>query len=207
VGKITIQDVLVKLIVTNRPHKRVVHVGASTGQEVIHYLNAGFDDITLIEPIPEIVDTLNAQFGDNDRIKIIQALVLDSIRDVDFHLANNQGMSSSIYEEINNDMHNIHYIGKMTLKSTTLDLLLEWDHRDIDLLVVDTQGAEAEVFAGGQRALERTKAILTEASLTPLYEGACVFDDLLSVIPKTFELEGLYLNDRGTGDALFLCRA
>jgi FkbM family methyltransferase len=57
--------------------------------------------------------------------------------------------------------------------ATTLDAWADVAEVDgIDLLKLDVQGAEADVLAGGDATLQRTRLILCELSVAPLYEGA-----------------------------------
>jgi FkbM family methyltransferase len=48
----------------------------------------------------------------------------------------------------------------------------------IDFLKVDAQGAEVEIFKGGERLLRGTVAIQTEVCFAPLYEGQPLFAEI-----------------------------
>ena len=64
---------------------------------------------------------------------------------------------------------------------TTLDAALA-DFPTIDLLKIDVQGYEAQVFAGAHQTLQRTKVILVEVMYRPYYESALDFGELLNLI-------------------------
>ncbi len=48
----------------------------------------------------------------------------------------------------------------------------------IDLIKIDVQGLEHLVIEGGAETLSRTKAVFTEVSFRPLYEGSSVFHEI-----------------------------
>jgi len=179
----------------------VVHVGASTGAEVDHYIASGVEKIVLIEPIPSIAQGLAEKWGSGNKVVIYECACMDYDGEVEFHIADNQGMSSSIYATPNHDMHRCNFIDKIIVPCATLDGLFE--KMNVDLLVIDAQGSEHKVLAGATETLANTKYVFTEASRTPLYEGACTFQDIRTILSDRFDLVETYFNERGTGDALF----
>lgn len=195
----------IETIIDSLRPKSIVHVGASTGAEVPHYLSAGADNIVLIEPIPDICNSLRSEWGSDARIAIHECVCLDAPNDVQFHIAANQGMSSSIYGVPNLNMHQCNFIDVINVKGEMLDNIPTPDR--INLLVIDAQGSEDKVLLGASKTLAKTDYIFCEASLTPLYEGACIMDDLTRILDSHFELVGTFLNDRGTGDVLFRWKA
>ncbi len=81
----------------------------------------------------------------------------------------------------------------------------------IDLLKIDTQGAELRVLKGGMRGLERVRLIWIEVSFRPLYEGSAVLSDVYAFLrSQGFRLYSLHEGFRGVdgellqADALFL---
>ena len=76
----------------------IVHVGANTGQEIQLYAKHGLS-VIWIEPIPEVFDSLEANLSGVQKQIAIKALVTDvDNAEYEFHLANNNGASSSILE-------------------------------------------------------------------------------------------------------------
>jgi len=181
--------------------RTVVHVGASTGAEVDHYIASGVEKIVLIEPIPSIAQGLAEKWGSGNKVVVYECACMDYDGEIEFHIADNQGMSSSIYATPNNEMHRCNFIDKITVQCATLDGLFE--EMNVDLLVIDAQGSEHKVLDGAKDTLTKTKYIFCEASRTPLYEGACTFQDIRTILSDRFDLVETYFNDRGTGDALF----
>ncbi len=51
-----------------------------------------------------------------------------------------------------------------------------------DLLKIDIQGGEANVFENGARAMAQTLAVITEVSAIPLYEGQPLLDDQMRAL-------------------------
>src|SRR5262249_10321553 len=65
----------------------------------------------------------------------------------------------------------------------TLDRFAEQAGVDrVDLLKVDTQGSELQVFRGGSKVLQRTRAIWVELSFKQLYAGACLVHEVIEYL-------------------------
>ncbi len=102
---------------------------------------------------------------------------------------------------------------KVTVQVRPLDdIVRECRLERIDLLKVDVQGAELEVFRGAGETLKRTRFIHSEIAFTSLYEGQPVFHEVYEYLRKDFELLGLsgVVCDRQgnpiQGDATFVNR-
>lgn len=193
--------VKVETIVDQIKPKNVIHVGASTGAEVNHYLSSGVEKLVLVEPIPSIAQGLVERWGSDNRVAIYECACMDYDGEIEFHIADNEGMSSSIYATPNPQMHRCNFINKIIVPCTPLDGLYE--DMNVDLLVIDAQGSEDKVLAGAKNTLAKTSFVFCEASETPLYEGACTFADVSRILSDRFDLVSTYFNERGTGDALF----
>ena len=62
----------------------------------------------------------------------------------------------------------------------------------IDLLKVDVQGYEREVFGGARAVLARTRALLLEVNYVQHYEGAPTFDEVYTIVRDAgFSLSGV----------------
>jgi len=63
------------------------------------------------------------------------------------------------------------YVGTETVQVHPLDHLCPLNSTDRVLLKVDVQGYESQVLAGALRVLEGCRAVMSEMSLVPLYDG------------------------------------
>lgn len=156
----------------------VVHVGANLGQEREIYSGHGLR-VIWIEPIPEIYSRLSANIRRFRNQIAYQALVTDvDDREYDFHIASNNGGSSSIFD-LKRHLElwpEVGYTKSVRLRSTTLPTLFakeRIDARRYDALIMDTQGSELLVLRGSLPILRRFKFIKTEVPDFESYAGCC----------------------------------
>lgn len=161
----------------------LVHVGANRGQEIEKY--AKFDlDVLWVEPIPEVFEQLKNNLKGHKKQKAIQALITDiDDKKYQFHIANNNGASSSIFDlkEHKEIWPSVHMSKTISLKSTTLSTLFEREQLDLanyQGLVMDTQGSELLVLQGAQPLLQHFKFIKTEVADFEIYKGGCQLIDI-----------------------------
>lgn len=161
----------------------VVHVGANIGQERELYRAYGLR-VIWIEPIPEVFERLSANIRDFNNQRAFQALVTDvDDQEYEFHIANNDGQSSSILElkQHKDIWPGVHYKQSMILKSITLFSLFlreQLDASNYQALIMDTQGSELLVLKGSLPILDGFQFIKTEVSDFESYEGCCQLCDL-----------------------------
>ena len=161
----------------------VVHVGANTGQERLIYDKEGLN-VLWIEPIPSVFDTLVANIRALPKQRAVCALVTDRDGvDTPFHIANNDGKSSSILElKHHADIYpDIKFKSSITLKSTTLATLFAREGlnpADYGALVMDTQGSELLVLQGAVPLLRSFEYIKTEVADFESYAGCCQLADI-----------------------------
>ena len=167
--------------------KGVIHVGANTGQEIALYAHHGLS-VVWIEPIPDVFKNLESNLsGVPDQIAIKGlATDLDGV-EYPFHLANNNGASSSILDlNLHQDIWpDVTYEKTMTLTSKTLTTLLKEYYIDLhkyDMLVIDTQGSELLVLKGALPILSHFKYIQTEVPDFEAYKDCCQLKDLQSFL-------------------------
>lgn len=147
----------------------MIHVGANSGQERILYEKYGLR-VVWIEPIPEVFETLKARIKRYPRQSAFQGLITDQ-DDLEyaFHVANNDGESSSILElKLHKDIWpEVSYDRTIILRGTTLISLLTREGieaSDYDALVMDTQGSELLVLKGAAPILHTFNFIKTEVT-------------------------------------------
>ena len=190
----------------------LIHVGANSGHEFDSYCRAGLGSVVYIEPIPEVFARLEQRVGKAAGHHAIQALCTDRDgEEVAFHVASNNGLSSSIFPFGSHaDRHpHVTYQATLRLKTTTLDrIIFETPGLRPDLLdclVVDVQGAEAKVLAGGMRTLQLCRFVFVEISEGGLYEGDAPYPEIVAMLARAgFLLKSLDLNRHGWGNAFFV---
>lgn len=166
----------------------VIHIGANSGQERDGYLDSGLK-VVWIEPIPEIFNDLSKNIEGYPNQIAIQGLVSDKDGvEYNFHIANNKGESSSIFEfKHHKDIWpGINYEQTIKLKSKTLPTILRnLDGLDIsqyDALVLDTQGSELLILKGAIPILQGFNFIKVEVADFEAYEGCCQLSDIQSFL-------------------------
>jgi FkbM family methyltransferase len=165
----------------------LVHVGAHLGQERDLYSQYGLN-VLWIEPLGELFRELEKNIAALPRQRAVQCLVTDR-DDVEypFHVASNDGASSSILElHLHRDIwREITYTRTTTMKSKTLATIfaeLGQPRADYDALVMDTQGSELLVLKGAEPLLPQFKYIQTEVADFEAYKGCFQLADIESYL-------------------------
>ncbi len=172
-----------------RHAKGVIHVGANSGQERDQYAALGLP-VVWIEPIPEVFAKLTANLRGFPRQRAVQALVTDR-DDVEynFHVANNSGASSSIFDfGLHKDIWpEVGYERTIKITSKTLARVLEEEKVDVaryDVLVMDTQGSELLVLKGAEPLLPHFSFIKTEVPDFESYAGCVQLPELTEFLVR-----------------------
>lgn len=167
----------------------VIHVGANTGQERDLYERYGLR-VVWIEPIPEVFATLKANLEGFYRQRAFEYLVTDQDdAEYPFHIANNNGASSSILDlkQHRDIWPTVAYTETIALKSVTLTSLLQSERIDpteYDALIMDTQGSELLILKGAEPVLHNFKYIKTEVPDFESYAGCCQLTDIDSFLTQ-----------------------
>lgn len=187
----------------------IIHIGAHLCEERDLYKTTGHvrdDQILWIEGNPEIVDTVRKNL-DSD-VYIIQGLVSDCEREVQFMVTNNGQSSSFLPLEMHRVYHPYVYeVKKIALRTTTLPALLELHKKDVsgyDFLAMDIQGAEYHALLGMQGYLHNFDHIYLEVNDEELYKGGGLFQEVRAFLEERgFELIEKVMTDWKWGDAYF----
>jgi FkbM family methyltransferase len=161
----------------------VIHVGANTGQEREVYASHGLN-VLWVEPIPTTFEILVSNITTLSNQRACRYLLTNRDgMEVNLHVANNDGQSSSIlglakHRALWPDVDYTHDI-KMT--SITLERLIELEGVDLNkygALVLDTQGSELMVLEGGRSVLRSFRFVKTEVADFEAYAGCCQLSEL-----------------------------
>jgi FkbM family methyltransferase len=168
----------------------IVHVGAHLAEELAAYEALSPEIIVWIEADPEIyrrlVDAVGCRGSPAVRHICVNALIADTAgRDHKFYHFSNDGQSSSVFRSAENlrlTWPDVFETGRqLTLKSETLcDALTRIGiaPEQLDILVLDIQGAELMALEGTGEYLRHVKFLEVEVSTIPIYQGAPLFRDL-----------------------------
>lgn len=158
----------------------IIHVGASTGQEYIEYSKHGLKDQIWIEAIPEVYERLRRRLSFDPYVMCLNACVSDVTgKEVTFHVANNEGQSSS-YLELGHHLKihpEVHYVREFKTKTITLDDLIP-DASAYQFLAADVQGAELDVLKGATETLKNINYLYLEVNKKETYTGCATIDQI-----------------------------
>jgi FkbM family methyltransferase len=201
----------------DRVPKGVFQVGASSGGEIKGFIAQGIETGIFVEPLPDAYQELKKATSSQPGYFPINAVCMDvAEKKCNFYVSSSGGASSStlkpsghltVHPEVTFDSQPI------TLESTTVDQIVA-DFKDhgrediiasIDLLYLDTQGAELSVLKGATRFLNQVQYVFTEVSTGGLYENDVNHRALTEYLDSQgFSLVFLYMNKHGWGDALYV---
>ena len=165
----------------------LIHVGANLGQERELYARYSLR-VLWVEPLPDIFERLCENIKTFPKQTAVNHLLTDQDgAEYLFHIASNDGASSSLLEPVRHKtlIPNVLFESTITLKSITLDSLLPQlgeSSRSYQTLVVDTQGSELMVLKGAVRTLTQLKFVLAEAADFEAYAGCAQVDELTSYL-------------------------
>jgi FkbM family methyltransferase len=216
-------NILKKLIGKNNP--TIIEVGAHLGTDTRKMLEQFPEaQIYCFEPDPRAHYILEKYCSDL-RFQLIKKAVSDSVRDeVTFYQAHSSDNLDAMLEKYSwideKDFldYKLNRCGASSLKkghealseentitvsTTTLDVWAAQNHiQDVDLIWIDVQGAEREVFNGAAELLGRTEYIWTEYGETA-YEGGMSREETEELLSLNFKAINKKFFPRKKGDLLF----
>ncbi|MES1981391.1 MAG: FkbM family methyltransferase [Pseudomonadota bacterium] len=201
----------------NRVPRGVFQVGASAGQEINGFIAQGIGTGIFVEPLPGAYQSLKETVSRQPGYFAVNAMCADVAgKKCNFYVSSGVGASSSTlkpsghlaaHPEVGFDT------APIILDSTTVDQIAADFRADmrsdvvdsIDLLYMDTQGAELNVLKGADQLLGQILYVFTEVSHGGLYENDVSLKELTDYLDtRGFSLVFTYLNKHGWGDALYI---
>lgn len=164
--------------------KGVLHIGAHYGQEDQIYRNKNIKNIMYFEPL-----TKNFNVLENNVPKgtILHKIALgNEEKKMIMHVeSSNSGMSSSLLKPKHHIVQYPHIVFNETEEVDVRRLDdIEFNRNDFNLINIDVQGFELEVFKGAEKTLESVDYIISEINNTHLYEGGALIEDLKIFLSK-----------------------
>lgn len=159
----------------------ILHIGAHLGQEADFYSQLR-KPVIWIEALPHLYEELKINIAKYPNQKAICALLGEENNEsVKFHVANNEGASSSIYEPNLDLLPPFKMQSSVDLPMNRLDRLFkssimsQYDH-----WVVDVQGAELSVISGAGNLIDFCNSIVVEGKEDSYYLGGTKYSQLES---------------------------
>jgi FkbM family methyltransferase len=189
----------------------ILDVGANTGQFATSMRYLGYyGNIMSFEPIPEVFATLSETMGGDAKwIGYNMALgETDEVRDFNV-------MMSTVYSSFNRPIDieggSNRVVRTVPVKVCRLDSFLGTRDLGRTLLKVDTQGHDMPVLRGLGSMLDSVRAIQTEVSVNPLYEGIPHMDEVVEFLrhksfkPAFFSPVGGRMRDLSAREFEYIC--
>jgi FkbM family methyltransferase len=181
----------------------VLHIGGHFAEEAKGYKDAGISRVTFIEGDPTVYVTMMQHLSNFPEYEGLCFLLSKEKGFENFHIASNNGASSSLLEPKSHLFlePKIKFKPAIQLPVVTLDSL---NLGQFDLIVLDVQGAEELVLQGGRNTFEQAKALWIEVSTGELYEGNTLPSNLIYELSENFTPVHLSMGSKLWGDVLFL---
>lgn len=173
----------------------VFDVGANTGQFAQALREDGFHGrIVSFEPLAEARGKLLSASKKDPLWEVApQGAIGSEDGEIAIHVANNS-VSSSVLNMLHAHAEiapNSRYVGSERVPLWRLDSVANkyFQPGSVPFLKIDTQGYEDRVLTGANRVLDRFVGVQLEMSLIPLYEGQCLFSEMIDRLQSAgFEL-------------------
>lgn len=170
--------------------KGVLHIGASEGQEAPEYARQGIQEMLFIEAIPSVYNVLKEKISQYPRAIALNECIGDEDgKEVQFHIANNGGQSSSYLEfGTHKQQHpTVDFIETVTMFTKRIDtiyndLLIPKDK--YDFLNIDLQGCELFALKGMGDLLWNFKYAYIEINTAEVYKGCAQVGEIDSYLGK-----------------------
>lgn len=186
--------------------KTILDVGSLNGIESVKFTEKLPNcNVHTFEPNEESYNNVLISTEGINKIKVHNVAVSDFKGESDFYITyDNMGGSSLLEPSI------IHKTGpnisKTTVSVVRLDeFCYENNITEVNVLWMDVQGSELNIFKGMGDILNDVKAIYVECSMIPYYKGASHKDEVIEYLTKyNFELVSETHHDNYEGDFMFL---
>jgi FkbM family methyltransferase len=185
--------------------KGVLHIGAHYGQEHGLYKRHGIENISYFEPLQNNFEKLQENVVDGSNLYRV-ALGNENKKTKMFVETVNQGMSSSILEP-KVHLTQYPYIKFESTEEVDMKRLDDMgiDDKKYNMIVIDVQGYELEVFKGSSNFLKKIDYIFSEINRDEVYENCVRVEELSDFLSSYgFELSEHNWVGGSWGEALYI---
>ena len=164
----------------NAEIRGVIHIGAHFGQEYDMYKKHNIKNLMFFEPLVANYRELLKNIPKNDNIKTFNIALGDAVGNkVMFVETANNGQSSSILEPGTHlDLYpNITFDNREVVKIDRLDNI-PFDRTQYNMINIDVQGYELEVFKGARDTLSQIDIVYAEINTNEVYKGCPLLSDI-----------------------------
>jgi FkbM family methyltransferase len=184
----------------------ILQIGSHFWQERDVLLDLGVKKFVLVEPQKHAFKITEERSKGLD-VQLFNCALSDKKGTAKlFTNTNNEGQSSSLLKPA---LHlqkypDVTFEGEETVEVKLLDFL-KFDRSAINTILVDVQGAEGKVFAGGENTLDDIDIIYSEINFVEMYEGCILVTELDKLLGKSgFVRVETGPENAGWSDALYL---
>lgn len=164
----------------------ILHIGANSGQEAEMYASLNIRRVIWIEALPDVFLRLKEHLRAFPSHIALEACVSDTNdQEVIFHVASNEGQSSSLLEPTQHKVEHpsVKFDKRISLRTVRVDTLLEEQGLDMFitgdwLLNIDLQGAELLALKGMGDLLNHFQWAYLEVNYKELYKGCPLVEDI-----------------------------
>ena len=178
----------------------VIHIGAHYGQEYQDYKEQGIKNLMFFEPVEKNYQELVNRLPRKSSIKTYNLALGNEMGEKEMYIDTVKGQSCSFLEPGTHlGLHpKIKFTEKQKVRIVKLDNL-GFDHSLYNMINIDVQGFELEVFKGAVQTLKYIDIIYTEVNFEDVYRECCKVDDLDYYL-KNFGFKRVLTKDSGVGN-------
>ena len=189
----------------------VIHIGAHHGQEYEAYADYGVQNMMFFEPVKSAYKELVNRLPKSKNIKTYNIALGNEMGVRDMNIENYKGQSNSFLEpETHLTLHpHIKFTGTEEVGIAKLDYI-PFDRKLYNMINVDVQGFELEVFKGAVDTLPFIDIIYAEVNFEEVYKNCCLVGALDKFLGR-FDFKRVFTKDSGAnksrktwGDALYV---
>ena len=185
----------------------VIHIGAHYGEEYDDYVKVGIKNMMFFEPIKASCEKLMKKVVCSDTVQVFRIALGNKtgLDEMNVEKAN-QGQSNSLLLPGTHltQYPQIKFVGKEQVVVMRLDDIV-FDRSQFNMINIDVQGYELEVFKGAIETLPFIDVIYSEINTEQVYRGCCQVEELDEFLGKFgFSRVMTDLSPKSWGDAVYL---